>query len=111
MFARFTYLYINEDKQPEAKAVYNSEIAPVIRKHKGNKQMLLLEAPGGSNEFISYSLWEEENIKAFEASDDYPPVIARIKELVFQPPVQKYCLVNSWFYPAYLFFDVTALSS
>lgn len=91
MFVRFTYLYFTADKRADAKAVYNSEIAPVIRKQKGNKQVLLLEAPGDSQEFISYSLWEDEaDVKAFEASADYAPVIARIKEMVSEPPVQKY---------------------
>lgn len=94
MFVRFTYLYFQADRRQEAISIYNGEIAPVIRGQKGNKQVSLLEAPDGS-EFISYSLWEEEaDVKAFEKSDEYLPVIARIKELVSQPPVQKYYHVN-----------------
>lgn len=95
MFLRFTYLYFDAEKQSEAKAVYNNEVAPAIRKQKGNKEVLLLEPTDGSNEFISYSLWEDESdIKAFEESNEYPPVIARIKELVSRPPVQKYYVVH-----------------
>jgi heme-degrading monooxygenase HmoA len=61
-----------------------------------NARGLLLEPADGSNEFISYSLWEEESdIKEFEASPDYPPVIARIKEMVSKPPLQKYYTVHS----------------
>jgi hypothetical protein len=33
---------------------------------------------------------EESDIKEFEASADYAPVIARIKEMVSKPPLQKY---------------------
>jgi len=91
MFARFTYLYFSPEKLAEAKSIYETEIAPVISKQKGNKQALLLEPADDSNEYISYSLWEDESdLKEFEASSDYPPVIARVKEIVSKPPVQKY---------------------
>lgn len=96
MFLRFTYLHFDAQKQSEAKSVYNNEVAPAIRKQKGNKEVLLLEPTDGGTEFISYSLWEDEAaLKAFEANAEYPPIIARIKELASQPPVQKYYLVNS----------------
>ena len=95
MFLRFTYLFFAEEKIAEAKSIYINEIAPVISKQKGSKQVFLLEPSDGSNEFISYSLWEDESdIKAFEASDDYLPVISRVKELVSKPPVQKYYHVD-----------------
>ena len=72
-----------------------TEVAPVIRMQKGNKQVLLLEPAEGSDEFISFSLWESEaDIKAFESSAEYPAVIGRLKEIVSKPPVQKYYLVN-----------------
>lgn len=96
MFLRFTYLYFKTEKLAEAKDIYLNEIAPAISKQKGNKQVLLLEPADGSNEFISYSIWEEESdLKEFESSTEYPPVIARIKEMVSKPPIQKYYFVNS----------------
>ena len=96
MFLRFTYLYFSPEKLAEAKDIYITEIAPAIHKQKGNKQVLLLEPADGSNEFISFSLWEDESdIKEFEASAHYPPVIARIKEMVSKPPLQKYYNVHS----------------
>jgi heme-degrading monooxygenase HmoA len=95
MFLRFTYLYFSAENTAEAKSVYMNEVAPAIRKQKGNKQVLLLEPAAGSDEFISFSLWEDEaDIKAFETSAEYPAVIGRIKELSSKPPVQKYYLVN-----------------
>lgn len=96
MFLRFTCLYFPADKLAEAKNIYMTEIAPVIRRQKGNKEVLLLEPADGSDEFISYSLWEDESdIKKFEESAVYPAVIGRIKEVVSKPPLQKYYLVNS----------------
>jgi heme-degrading monooxygenase HmoA len=95
MFLRFTYLYFSPEKASEAKSVYITEVAPEIRKQKGNKQVLLLEPAEGSDEFISFSLWETEaDIKAFEASAAYPAVIGKIKGLSSKSPVQKYYLVN-----------------
>lgn len=95
MFLRFTYLYFPSDKIAAAKELYMTEVAPVIRKQKGNKQVLLLEPAEGSDEFISFSLWEAEaDIKAFESSAEYPAIIGRLKEIVSKPPVQKYYLVD-----------------
>ena len=95
MYLRFTYLYFSPEKATEAKTTYMNEVAPVIRKQKGNKQVLLLEPAEGSDEFISFSLWESEaDIKAFEESAAYPAVIGKVKEMSSKPPVQKYYLVN-----------------
>jgi len=95
MFVRFTYLYFAEEKMAEARSIYLTEVVTVISKQKGNKQVFLLEPADGSNEFISYSLWEDESdVKAFEASDDYLPAISRVKEFVSKPPLQKYYHVN-----------------
>ncbi|MEP6949178.1 MAG: antibiotic biosynthesis monooxygenase [Ginsengibacter sp.] len=96
MFLRFTYIYFPSEKRAEAKDIYMTEILPVIRMQKGNKQVLLPEPADGNDEFISYSLWEDESdIKKFEASTDYVAVIDRVKEIVSKPPLQKYYLVNS----------------
>ncbi len=96
MFLRFTYLSFPPEKTDKAKEIYMTEVAPVIRKQKGNRQVLLLEPAEGSEEFISFSLWEaESDIKAFEEGTEYPAVIGRIKEIVSKPPVQKYYLVNT----------------
>jgi len=96
MFLRFTYLYFAPEKQAEAKNIYMTEIAPVIARQIGNNQVLLLEPKDNEEEFISFSLWEHESdLRNFETSADYPPVIGRIKEMVCRPPVQKYYVVNS----------------
>ena len=72
-----------------------AEIASVIRNQKGNKEVLFLESAENSEEFISYSLWENESdIKEFEASPDYVKAINRVKEFVSKAPVQKYFKVN-----------------
>jgi heme-degrading monooxygenase HmoA len=71
-------------------------VAPVIRRQPGNQQVLLLEPANGSDAFISFSLWDDEAaIKAFEANTEYQMVIARIKEIVAQPPVQAYYTVHA----------------
>ncbi len=80
MFVRFTNLTIPAEKIEEAKEVYNSEIATAIRKQKGNKAALLLEPEESGVDFISLTLWEnEEDIKSFEASEEYKKVLSRIK--------------------------------
>ena len=72
MFLRFTYLSFQRENAAKAKEIYMTEVAPVIRKQKGNKQVLLLEPAEGSDEFISFSLWEaESDIKAFEAGVEF----------------------------------------
>ena len=95
MFLRLTYLYFSPENAGKAKDVYMTEIASVIRNQKGNKEVLFLESAENSEEFISYSLWENESdIKAFEASPDYVKAINRVKEFASKAPVQKYYKVN-----------------
>ena len=96
MFLRFTHLYFPPEKLAEAREIYMTEVLPVIRRQKGNKQVFLLEPVDGNDEFISHSLWDDESdIKRFEASTEYIAAIGRIKEIVSKPPLQKYYLVNS----------------
>lgn len=91
MFLRLTYLNFSPENTGKAKEVYMAEIASVIRKQKGSKEVLFLESTENSEEFISYTLWENESdIKEFEASPDYVKAINRVKELVSKAPVQKY---------------------
>lgn len=96
MFLRFTYLYFSPEKLAEAKDIYITETAPAIRRQKGNKEVLLLEPADGSDEFISYSLWENESdVRNFETGSEYPAIIDRIRKMVSKPPVQKYYVANS----------------
>ena len=95
MFLRLTYLHFSPENAGKEKEVYMAEIASVIRNQKGNKEVLFLESAENSEEFISYSLWENESdIKEFEASPDYVKAINRVKEFVSKAPVQKYFKVN-----------------
>lgn len=95
MFLRLTYLHFSPANAGNAKEIYMTEIASVIRNQKGNKEVLFLESTEDNEEFISYSLWENESdIKEFEASPDYLKAINRVKELVSRAPVQKYFRVN-----------------
>ncbi len=90
MFIRFTNLTIPAERVSEAKAVYTSEIAAVIRKQKGNQGALLLEPEENGDEFISLTLWQnEDDIKAFEATEVYKKVLGRIKEFATKAQ-QKY---------------------
>ncbi len=95
MFLRLTYLHFSSENRGKAKEVYMAEVAPVIRNQKGNKEVLFLEPVENGEEFISYSLWEnEEDMEEFESSPDYVKAIGRIKELVSKAPVQKYFKVS-----------------
>ena len=95
MFLRLTYLYFSPENVEKAKEAYMAEVASVIRNQKGSKEVLFLESTENSEEFISYSLWEDESdLKEFEASPDYIKAINRVKEFVSKTPVQKYFKVN-----------------
>ncbi|MBE7169685.1 MAG: antibiotic biosynthesis monooxygenase [Williamsia sp.] len=94
MKVRFTHLAFSPEKIEEAKQVYTIEIAPVIRAHKGNREVLFLESEKAPEEFISCTVWEtEEDLKAFEESPEYRQVIGRIKQLATRAEQKYYTVV------------------
>lgn len=95
MKVRFTYLRFPADKVEEAKQVYHTEIAPVIRGYQGNKDVLFLQAESDQHQFISCSMWESANdLKAFEESQEYRQVIGRIKALAEKAEQQYYEVIQ-----------------
>ena len=94
MKVRFTYLRFPADKVEEAKRVYNTEIAPVIRGYQGNKDVMFLQAENDQEQFISCSIWEsEKDLKAFEESQAYGQVMGRIRALAETAEQQYYELI------------------
>ena len=95
MNIRFTHLTFSPEKVDEAKKVYTTEIAPVIRSYQGNKDVLFLEPEAVGEPFISCTVWETaEDLKAFESSAEYGKVISKIKELAQRVEQKYYGVVN-----------------
>ena len=94
MKVRFTHLTFSPEKAAEAKRVYTTEIAPVIRSHPGNKDAMFLEPEADGQPYISCTVWEnEQDLKAFEGSAEYVEVIGKIRELAEKVEQKYYAVV------------------
>lgn len=94
MKVRFTLLTFSPEKIAEAKRIYNTEIAPVIRSYKGSKDVMFLQSEKNAEQFISCSIWEsKEDLEAFEESQEYQQVIGKVKELAQKVEQQYYEVV------------------
>jgi hypothetical protein len=53
MYVRLTYLNFLPGKADEAKKIYNSELAPIVKQQKGNLDCRLLEPVDRADDYIS----------------------------------------------------------
>ena len=88
MYVRLTFLNFLPGKADEAKRIYNTELAPVVKQQKGNLDCRLLEPAEKTNDYISMTTWEsKEQADAYQASGVYSQLVNRVKELYAKDPV------------------------
>jgi heme-degrading monooxygenase HmoA len=90
MFVRLTYVQFVPENASEAKRIYMEQVAPVVRRQKGNLVARLLEPTELSDDFISLTEWETEaDADAYEASGKYKELVGLVKDYLTKPPVLK----------------------
>lgn len=90
MFVRLTSFKLNPSKVEESRKVYNDKIVPVIKKIKGNENVMLLEPLNGSDDYISITVWKTKaDAEAYEASGKYKEMVGILKGYFSQTPVLK----------------------
>ena len=90
MIVRLTYLNFLPEKIEEAKKIYNAEIVPVVKQQNGNLDCRLLEPIDKTDEFISMTVWEnEEGANTYHSSGVYRQLVAKIKDSYAKDPVLK----------------------
>ena len=90
MYVRLTYLKFLPGKIDEAKKLYYDELAPVVRKQKGNIDCRLLEPVDKNDDYISMTFWDnQEDADAYHSSGVYKQLVDRVRDAFANPPVLK----------------------
>jgi heme-degrading monooxygenase HmoA len=90
MFVRLTYLNFLQGKVEVAKKIYNDELAPVVKRQKGNLDCRMLEPVDMADDYISMTVWNnKEDADAYQASGTYKQLVDRIQALYSKNPVLK----------------------
>jgi heme-degrading monooxygenase HmoA len=90
MYVRLTYLKFLPGKLDQAKKIYYDELAPVVRKQKGNIDCRMLEPVDKNDDYISMTLWDnQEDADAYHSSGVYKQLVDRVRDAFANPPVLK----------------------
>ena len=101
MIVRLTYLNFLAGKAEEAKKTYNEEVAPVVKKQKGNLDCRLLEPVDKSDDFISLTSWEtKEDADSYHTSGVYKELVEKVKADFSKDAVLKVYTTDSVLEPA-----------
>jgi heme-degrading monooxygenase HmoA len=90
MYVRLTYINFMPGRAEEAKTVYNGELAPAVKKQKGNLDCRMLEPVSMADDYISMTVWEtKEDADAYHSSGIYKKLVDRVRDLFSKEPVLK----------------------
>jgi heme-degrading monooxygenase HmoA len=90
MFVRLTFCKFLPEHRKEAKQIFLEQIAPAVKKQKGNLRIHLLEPADKSQDFISMTEWKtKEDATAYEASGAYKKLVAKLDGYFAKAPELK----------------------
>ena len=90
MYVRLTYLNFLPGKADEAKTIYDRELAPIVKKQKGNLDCRMLEPVDKADDYISMTVWDsKEDADAYQASGVYKQLVDRVRSSFSKEPVLK----------------------
>jgi hypothetical protein len=97
MFARTVSMHLKAGSVAEFTRTINYEAIPLLRKHKGFLDEIVLIVPGGT-EAVGISLWDRKESAETYNRETYPEVQkALAKVLDGSPAVKTYEVTNSTF--------------
>ena len=80
MWVRQIIVNIHPDKLDEFRKIYNEQIVPTVKAHKGNLHTFLMESIDKEGETTSFTAWEtQEDGDAYERSGTYVEMVNRVK--------------------------------
>ncbi|MEW6351020.1 MAG: antibiotic biosynthesis monooxygenase family protein [Thermodesulfobacteriota bacterium] len=76
MYVRMTFFKVKDGKMPDLREVYNREVIPAHKEHKGIRFVHLLECLENKNEGISVTAWDTKaDVDAYEKSGHYDRLV------------------------------------
>jgi len=86
MIVRLTFCKFLPERIAEAKKIYNEQVAPVVRKQKGNRGVRLLEPASKSDDYISITEWKTKaDADAYHTSGIYKNLVAKLQDYFAGP--------------------------
>ena len=90
MYVRMTFFSVKNDKMGELRDLYNKEVIPAHKNHKGIRFVHLLECLDNSNDGISVTAWDTKaDLDAYEKSGDYERLVGLFREMYKSAPSLK----------------------
>ncbi|MBI5017614.1 MAG: antibiotic biosynthesis monooxygenase [Deltaproteobacteria bacterium] len=87
MYLRLTFFKTRPDSMNSLRDLYNGEVIPAHKGHKGNRFVHLLERLDRPNEGISVTAWDTKaDLDAYEKSGDYERILGRFTTYFAEPP-------------------------
>ena len=81
MIVRLTYFAASPEKVEAMRKVYNEEAIPVVRSQKGNLDCKLLEPVNKNDDFISMTVWDnQEDADAYQSTGTYKMLVDKVRE-------------------------------
>ncbi len=90
MYVRMTFFQLKSGKMQDLRELYNKEVVPAHKNHKGIRFVHLLESLDNKDDGISLTAWDTKaDLESYERSGDYEKLVAKFKGLYAGEPVLK----------------------
>jgi heme-degrading monooxygenase HmoA len=82
MYVRMTFFKVQDGKMPDLREMYNREVIPAHKGHKGIRFVHLLECLEGKNEGISVTAWDTKaDVDTYEKSGQYERLVGMFNDM------------------------------
>ena len=90
MYVRMTFFKVKSGKIEELRELYNREVIPAHKSHKGIRFVHLLENVDDNDEGISVTAWDTKaDLDAYEKSGSYETLVGLFREMYSAEPSLK----------------------
>ena len=90
MYVRMTFFQLKSGKMQDLRELYNKEVVPAHKNHKGIRFVHLLESLDNKDDGISLTAWDTKaDLESYERSGDYEKLVAKFKNMYAGEPVLK----------------------
>jgi len=90
MYVRMTFFKLRQGRMQELRELYNKEVVPAHKGHKGIRFVHLLESLDNRDEGISITAWDTKaDVEAYEKSGEYEKLVAKFKHMYAEEPLLK----------------------
>lgn len=90
MYVRMTFFKVKDGKMSDLRDLYNREVIPAHKNHKGVRFVHLLEGLDDKDEGISVTAWDTKaDVDAYEKSGDYERLVGLFKKMYRDEPLLK----------------------